>query len=934
MNTDITYIGEHLLPGYIGHFSIILLFCSALFSVFCYRQGAKTELESKGSWTKMGRVGFGIHSIALFSIIAMLFYVMVNKYYEYSYAQAHVSDDLPMQYILSAFWEGQEGSFLLWMFWHIILGWVVIARGKMWESSVLLFVGLAEVVLASMLLGLHIEIGDFIYKVGSNPTTLLRDIFEAPIFEKADYVEVISGTGLNPLLQNYWMTIHPPVLFLGFASVTFPFAYAAAGLYTGQHREWLHPGLKWGLFSAGFLGTGILMGSAWAYEALTFGGYWAWDPVENMSLVPWLVLVGGIHANLIARSTGRAIRSTYIYYCLAFVLILYSTYLTRSGILGDTSQHAFTEMGLEPQLIFMVGFFGLLSTILYIAKSRIIPVYEKEESIYSREFWMSIGALVLLFSGLIISASTSLPVMNAIIGLYDPEFVGTVIEEPIPHFNKFQVWISVMITLLTGSAIHLRYRAKSMRNSQKMGFFKQQLLYAAIAAVITFLTSLWIEFVHWKYIVLAFCSLYAVVSNLAYLVSKANTQGRMTAAVLSHFGFGIMIIGILSSGLNESTITTNRFAMEGLLNEKDQGSTIQLIKNAPMYSNGYWITYEGDTVIDLTRIFKIKMEEETESGREKPFYLYPNALFSNDMTKVASFNPDTKHYVHKDIFTQIAGLPKSQLDIEFVKEEEDSLKYVKYELSPGDTIFTKKHYGIVTAIDFNPKHKDYVNHKNDIGIGVVIDFKSLDNDETYTAQPAIGIRENLLYQYNDQINDLHVKLKLNEASFDNFFTTEDKLSYSSHKLKQGQQFNYNGESYVLNGFDQPSDNPNYKEKEGDIPVMAKLVRVSDNHLFSPIYIIRDSKPFNIKAHDPFTGVHVRMTHVDPVNEEFTFLTATDIRTNNSISLEIAENVVRNDMILFEATVFPGINLFWTGTILMMLGFFIGLYNKRRKTSVV
>ena len=276
----------------------------------------------------MGRVGFGIHSIALFSIIAMLFYVMVNKYYEYSYAQAHVSDDLPMQYILSAFWEGQEGSFLLWMFWHIILGWVVIARGKMWESSVLLFVGLAEVVLASMLLGLHIEIGDFIYKVGSNPTTLLRDIFEAPIFEKADYVEVISGTGLNPLLQNYWMTIHPPVLFLGFASVTFPFAYAAAGLYTGQHREWLHPGLKWGLFSAGFLGTGILMGSAWAYEALTFGGYWAWDPVENMSLVPWLVLVGGIHANLIARSTGRAIRSTYIYYCLAFVLILYSTYLT------------------------------------------------------------------------------------------------------------------------------------------------------------------------------------------------------------------------------------------------------------------------------------------------------------------------------------------------------------------------------------------------------------------------------------------------------------------------------------------------------------------------------------------------------------------------------------------------------------------------------
>jgi len=881
----------------------------------------------------MGRVGFGLHTLALFSIIAMLFYVMVNKYYEYSYAQAHVSDDLPMQYILSAFWEGQEGSFLLWMFWHVILGWLVIARGKMWESSVMLFVGLAEVILASMLLGLHIEIGDFIYKVGSNPTTLLRDIFEAPIFEKADYVEVISGTGLNPLLQNYWMTIHPPVLFLGFASVTFPFAYAAAGLYTGQHREWLRPGLKWGLFSAGFLGTGILMGSAWAYEALTFGGYWAWDPVENMSLVPWLILVGGIHANLIARSTGRAIRSTYIYYCLAFVLILYSTYLTRSGILGETSIHAFTEMGLEPQLIFMVGFFGLLSTILYIAKSKIIPVYEKEESIYSREFWMSIGALVLLFSGLIISASTSLPVMNAIIGLYDPEFVGTVIEEPIPHFNKFQVWIAVMITLLTGSAIHLRYRSKTLNNNQKLSFLKQQLLYAIIATGITFLISFWIEYVHWKYIILAFCSMYAIVSNLAYLVSKANKQGRMTAAVLSHFGFGIMIIGILASGLNESTITTNRFAMEGLLKEKDLGSTIQLIKKEPMYSNGYWITYEGDTVIDLTRTFKIKMEEETKNGRETPFYLYPNALFSNDMTKVASFNPDTKHYIHKDIFTQVAGLPKSQLDIKFVKEEEDSLKYVKYELSPGDTLFTKKHYGIVRAIEFDPQHKDYINHNNDIGIGVVIDFMSLENDEIFTAQPAIGIKENLLYQYNDQINDLRVKLKLSEESFDNFFTTEDKLSYSSHKIKQGQQFKYNGQSYILNGFDQPSDNPNYKEKEGDIPVMAKLVRTSDNYLFSPIYVIRDSKPFNIKSHDPQSGTHMRITHIDPVNEEFTFLVATDIRTKNSISLEIAEDVVRNDLILFEATVFPGINLFWSGSILMMLGFFIGFLDKRRKTSV-
>ncbi|MBK6479248.1 MAG: cytochrome c biogenesis protein CcsA [Saprospiraceae bacterium] len=103
------------------------------------------------------------------------------------------------------------------------------------------------------------------------------------------------------------------------------------------------------------------MGGAWAYEALSFGGYWAWDPVENMSLVPWIMLVAGLHTNMIARATHRAIGTTYLYYLLAFILVLYSTYLTRSGVLGDSSVHAFTDMGLEWQLVSMaVVFAGLM----------------------------------------------------------------------------------------------------------------------------------------------------------------------------------------------------------------------------------------------------------------------------------------------------------------------------------------------------------------------------------------------------------------------------------------------------------------------------------------------------------------------------------------------------------------------------------------------
>lgn len=933
MNNTVQYIGEHLLPGVFGHLAIILLFCSSLFSVVSYYYASKSELDSKGAWTKMGRVGFFLHTISLLTIIFVLFYVMVNKYYEYSYAQAHVSDDLSMKYILSAFWEGQEGSFILWMFWHIVLGWVIIWKDKSWEAPVLMFLCLVEAVLASMILGIHIEMGDFIYKVGSNPTTLVRDVFQAPIFEKADYVSLLRGTGLNPLLQNYWMTIHPPTLFLGFASATIPFTYAAAGLFTGRHREWLQPALKWGLFSAGMLGTGILMGSAWAYEALTFGGYWAWDPVENMSFVPWLILVAGVHTNLIARNTGRAIKSTYIYYCLTFVLVLYSTYLTRSGILGDTSAHAFTEMGLEPQLIFLVAFFALLSAVLFMAKSKIIPVHEKEESIYSREFWMFTGALVLLFSGMIIAASTSLPVLNAIIEIYDPEFVGTVIQDPIPHFNKFQIWISVLVTIMSATAIHMRYRSGGWNNKSKLKFVKSQLIHAAIASVLTFLFSLWVDFFHWKYALLSFCAMYTITSNASYLISRAKAAASMAAAVLSHMGFGMMILGIVTSGLNESVVTTNAFAMKGLIDDKDLATSIRLIKEKPMFVNDYWITYESDTIEGQTRTFKIKFQKEDKNKSIiDSFYVYPNILFSNDLTKVAASNPDAKHFIGKDIFTSIASLPLAQQDIKFAKEEEDSLQYISHELYIGDTIFTKEHYGIIKSIDFDPQHEDYLSHENDIGVAVVIDFMTLDTDEVITAQPAIGIRENLLYQYPEKINELNLKIRLDEKSFDNYFTTEDKLDYKLVTTKQGQSFTYDGDDYILTGFSQEIDNPNYKFEEGDVKIMANIKRLSDNHILNPIYIIRNSKPFNIKDHDSESGVHIRMTHIDPVNEDFTFQLATDDRSNKDVTIEIAENVGRSDIISLEALVFPGINLFWSGTILMLLGFFIALSNKNKKRT--
>jgi cytochrome c-type biogenesis protein CcmF len=207
--------------------------------------------------------------------------------------------------------------------------------------------------------------------MGSNPFILLRDsgvLDNAPALHmnmdvtqalKPDYMQSIKdGNDLNPLLQNYWMVIHPPVLFMGFASTIVPFAFVIAGLWKKKFGEWTKPALPWALFSAAIFGVGIMMGAMWAYESLTFGGYWAWDPVENASLVPWLILISGIHTVLIYKHSGHSLRAAHLFFILSFGFVLYSTFLTRSGILGETSVHAFTDLGMNTQLYFFLFVFS------------------------------------------------------------------------------------------------------------------------------------------------------------------------------------------------------------------------------------------------------------------------------------------------------------------------------------------------------------------------------------------------------------------------------------------------------------------------------------------------------------------------------------------------------------------------------------------------
>ncbi len=962
------YIGEHLLPGQLGHFCVVLSFVAALLATISYYYATKyRDTAVSDSWLNLGRFSFLLHGVATFCIIGLLFYILTGKMYEYQYAWANISDDLPTRYVFSAFWKEQQGSFLLWSFWHIGLSIVLMVRAGKWEAPVMTIIALAEVIIASMLLGLYF--GDF--RLGASPFDLLRDTMDAPIFNTADYLSKIKGNGLNPLLQNYWMTIHPPTLFLGFASTIVPFGYAISGLWLREHKEWLKPALGWAYFSGAILGTGILMGGAWAYEALSFAGYWAWDPVENASLVPWITLVAGIHTNLVARATGYSIRSTYGFYILTFVLILYSTYLTRSGVLGDTSVHSFTEMGLGYQLILLFASFAVLGLWLWISRYKevpdvTVPVQQKvnlvaavdgtevaakhieihknaEESAASREFWMFIGALVLLFSAVLITGATSLPVFNKIVKLFNPDYVGAALRDPIEHHNRYQLWIAVFIGSLSAIAQFTRYNERNWK-----GRWRKFSIHIGIAAVLAGLLSwyhsTWIDIRAWQLYTLLFTAMFTVAANLDYLITVAKGNIKMASAAISHVGFGIMILGIISTGLGKSWISTNKFMMQDMIegaSADDVNKNVILLRDAAMPIKGFDATYMKDTVERQTRTFSVNFvrKDSTGSPTGEQFTLYPNVMYDRQFSKIVANNPSTQHYWNYDVFTLITSLPKAELDPEFAKRQEDSLQYVGHAAAPGDTVFTKKHALVLDAISKSPQHPGYIPEKGDMAFGLNFRVFKLGESKAYNAAPMMCFRPGKgAFGNSDIISQLELKFRLTDASLNAVFAAEEAaykadsaLNYQTFGVKAGEGFTFKGIEIQLADIIKDVKSDVYQPEEGDIAVGAQLAITAPDGktaTATPIYLIRGNQPFSLKAGVAEMGLHFRFETIDPTNGVMKIGVAQGPAIKPlKIPFDVVEDAPRSDYVVLEAIIFPGINLVWVGAIMMLLGLALSLWRK-------
>ncbi len=693
------YIGENLIPGQLGHLFIILSMISAGISTLSYFFASR-EQESATSidWRKLGRISFFIQAVSIVAIFSLLFFIIQNHLFEYHYAWKHSSRSLEFKYLLACFWEGQEGSFLLWSLCQSILGLLLILKAGKWESPVMTTVSFAQFALSTMVMGLYIA-G---WKMGSNPFILLRDsgvLDNAPALHlnfditqpiRPDYLSSIKdGNDLNPLLQNYWMVIHPPVLFMGFASTLIPFAYAIAGLWTKQYGDWTKPALPWSLFSTAVLGVGIMMGGMWAYESLSFGGYWAWDPVENASLVPWMTGVAGLHTLLIYRATGHSLRATYLFFILTFLFILYSTFLTRSGILGETSVHAFTDLGMNWQLLAFLLVFTLPSLFFFFRSLKKIPTIQKEEEISSREFWMFIGSLVFFLSALVISGQTSLPVFNKIFGttLAPPEDVEF-------SYNSIQLYVALILAVLTAISHYLKYKSTT-----RSFFWKKMLIPAVLSVVAGAAFMIWGEVNYEKkgpvfqysITLTILFSFYTVIANASYIWLGAKGKIREAGGSIAHVGFGLVLTGILLSSANKEIISNNINGIPAPLGEgENPRENLTLVQGLPVTMGNYTLTYLKDSAHPKKQLWYYKIQFKNQKEKEE-FVLTPNAFVNYKGNQGLMANPDARHYWDHDVFTYITSIPDPE-------NQKDTAVFKTYLRTQGDTLFYSNGFMTIDSI--------------------------------------------------------------------------------------------------------------------------------------------------------------------------------------------------------------------------------------------
>ncbi len=485
----------------------------------------------------------------LFAAIGVLAALFINNQFEFKYVYSHGGADTSLSYKIASVWTAQEGSFLLWGCTSALFGILTIWGTGIYKR----WYGIAYATFLAAICGI------LTYE---SPFNLMAEAQQHGItFLPPD------GSGMTPSLQNYWVIIHPPTIFMGFGSLTVMFAYAVAAMLTGNAQAWVAKARPWTLVSASILGLGLCMGGMWAYETQGWGGFWAWDPVENVSFVPWLFCAALIHGFIVQNTKSRWTASNLLLGGMPFLAFVYGTFLTRSGLLDKVSNHSFASMDRNALVIlraFMVAVAAIYFT-LFLTRGRALALKDKKDDPdrgIAREGFYRFSVITVSLFATVVSLGMSWPVITALRGGQ-----GSAIEEPTYHMVVAWFFVPVMLAMAVAPFVSWRTMSTKdlwIRTSSVVSLSAGLTGFGMLA-----LTNgtygvhlLGGEHVHMPFgtqmplvpwlAVLLFGCIFVAVGNIWRAVETSKRSSSSLGGFVAHLGFATLMAGlILSRGFEQ-----------------------------------------------------------------------------------------------------------------------------------------------------------------------------------------------------------------------------------------------------------------------------------------------------------------------------------------------------------------------------------------------
>lgn len=483
--------------AHLGNFFIIgAAVCSSLSIIFYI-----LVWRGKESYRNLARSFYSFSASFVVVALLTLVYLIFRHDFSVAYVYSYSATDLPWFYLLASLWGGQEGTFLLWIFYASLMGFVLMRTAKSYEKGTMVFLNM------------------FILSV-------LMIIIKKSPFEISPVFHA-EGASLNPLLQNFWMTIHPPIMFLGFATAVFPFCFALTALVDRTYVKWAEAARRWTMFAWAALGTSLVMGGYWAYVTLGWGGFWAWDPVENSSFIPWIFLTAQVHSLFIRRQRRGLLRFSIFVTMLSFWAVTYGTFLTRSGVLADFSVHSFVDLGINQFLIGSVIFFVVLGLSLLVYRWRDIRPEASYSTVVSRSYIVTLGVVVLFVGGVLVLLGTSSPLLTRFTD--HPSAVG------LPYYFSTMTPVAIAVMVLLTLFPAFRWNK---------GLSRPGMLMLSGGAFLITIAALLIAGVTYKIIYLLFfgSAISCLLTN-ALVIVQSWRKGDVQWGYLAHVGLALAMIG-------------------------------------------------------------------------------------------------------------------------------------------------------------------------------------------------------------------------------------------------------------------------------------------------------------------------------------------------------------------------------------------------------